>query len=151
MEAGGRAGSCIFGEFVAAQWPFADFLMSPESRNRIFQTTNFPYFVPSTSPWVRNVFFHTEHTPGQFWVKMAIALVAAILTVRLECPGGMDAADSPMKKEFRRRLFLAAVILLGAATRARARGQPGRFLRGRRRALSSLRDRANAAGDSWRG
>jgi hypothetical protein len=76
-------GAAFLVSFVAAQWPFADFLMSPESRNRIFQTTNFPYFVPPTSPWVRNVFFHTEHTPGQFWVKMAIALVAAILTVRL--------------------------------------------------------------------
>jgi hypothetical protein len=43
----------------------------------------------------------------------------------------MDAADSPMKKEFRRRLFLAAVILLGAAIPALAHvGSPDVFYEG---------------------
>jgi len=69
--------------FIAVQWPFANFLMSPASRNRIFETTNYPYFVPSTSPWVRNIFVHTEHTSGEFWVRMMIALCVAILMVRI--------------------------------------------------------------------
>jgi hypothetical protein len=76
-------GAAFLVSFVAVQWPFADFLLSPASRNRIFQTTNYPYFIPSTSPWVRNVFVHTDHTPGAFWLRMTIALVAAILMVRL--------------------------------------------------------------------
>jgi hypothetical protein len=29
------------------------------------------------------VFVHTEHTPAAFWTRMAIALVAAILMVRI--------------------------------------------------------------------
>src|SRR6202050_2122322 len=43
----------------------------------------------------------------------------------------MDAADSPMKKEFRRRLFTAAVILLGAAIPVLAHvGSPDVFYEG---------------------
>ncbi|MGC2698893.1 MAG: hypothetical protein WA306_01750, partial [Candidatus Acidiferrales bacterium] len=76
-------GAAFLVSFIAVQWPFANFLMSPESRNRIFQTTNYPYFVPSTSPWVRNVFIQTEHSLGAFWLRMAIALGVAILMVRI--------------------------------------------------------------------
>jgi hypothetical protein len=66
--------------FVAAQWPFADFLMSPMSRNRIFATNQFPYMFPPTFAPVRNVFVFTEHTPGQFWGRMALALAVAVVT-----------------------------------------------------------------------
>jgi hypothetical protein len=76
-------GAAFFGSFVAVQWPFADFLMSPASRNRIFATTNYPYAVPPTSPWVRNVFVPTEHSFGEFWLRMAIAMAAAILMTRI--------------------------------------------------------------------
>src|SRR6202046_5199627 len=76
-------GAAFLVSFVAVQWPFADFLMSPASRNRIFQTTNYPYFVPSTSAWVRNVFVYTERTSGEFWLRMTIALGVAILMVRI--------------------------------------------------------------------
>jgi hypothetical protein len=76
-------GAAFLVSFIAVQWPFANFLMSPESRNRIFETTNYPYFVPSTSPWVRNIFIHTEHTAGEFWLRMAIALGVGILMIRI--------------------------------------------------------------------
>jgi hypothetical protein len=76
-------GAAFLVSFIAVQWPFANFLMSPESRNRIFETTNYPYFVPSTSPWVRNVFIHTEHTAGEFWLRMTIALGVGILMIRI--------------------------------------------------------------------
>ena len=76
-------GAAFFGSFIAVQWPFANFLMSPASRNRIFATTNYPYAIPPTSPWVRNVFVPTEHSFGEFWVRMAIALAAAILMTRI--------------------------------------------------------------------
>jgi hypothetical protein len=69
--------------FVAVQWPFAYFLMSPASRNAIFATNNYPYAVPPMSPWVRNFFVATEHGPGQFWTRMLIALVAAIIMTRI--------------------------------------------------------------------
>jgi hypothetical protein len=76
-------GAAFFVSFLAVQWPFADFLMSPASRNRIFETTNYPYAIPPTSAWVRNVFVPTEHSFAQFWARMAIALGAAILMTRI--------------------------------------------------------------------
>ena len=76
-------GAAFLVSFVAVQWPFAEFLMSPASRNKIFQTTNFPYFVPPTSPWVRNIYIPTEHGPAQFWIRMLIALCVSILMVRI--------------------------------------------------------------------
>jgi hypothetical protein len=76
-------GAAFFASFIAVQWPFADFLMSPRSRNAIFATTNYPYAVPPMSPWVRNVFVATEASAGEFWVRMAIALLAAVVMSRI--------------------------------------------------------------------
>ena len=76
-------GGAYLVSFTAAQWPFANFLMSPASRNRIFATNNYPYAVPPMSPWVRNVFVATEHGPGQFWMRMVIAFMAAFLMTRI--------------------------------------------------------------------
>jgi len=76
-------GAAFLVSFVAVQWPFAIFLMSSASRNRIFQTTNFPYFVPPASPWVRNIYIPTEQTPAQFWIRMLVALCVSILMVRI--------------------------------------------------------------------
>jgi hypothetical protein len=76
-------GAAFLGSFFAVQWPFADFLMSPAAHNRIFVAGNYPYFVPSTSSWVRNVYVTTEATLAAFWVKMAIALAVAVLTTRI--------------------------------------------------------------------
>ncbi len=76
-------GAAFLVSFVAVQWPFADFLMSPESHNRIFAASNYPYFIPSTSPWVRNIFIPTEHTFGEFWMRMAIALGVAVIMTRI--------------------------------------------------------------------
>jgi hypothetical protein len=76
-------GSAFFASFLAAQWPFANFLMSPASHNWIFSTANIPYFIPPDSPWVRNIFVPTESTVAEFFGRMAVGLVAAILTTRL--------------------------------------------------------------------
>jgi hypothetical protein len=69
--------------FISVQWPFASFLMSPAARNWIFATENYPYFVPSTSPWVRNMFVPTEQSPTEFWVRMALALASAAVMARV--------------------------------------------------------------------
>ena len=76
-------GAAFLASFIAVQWPFANFLMSPASRNRIFATNNFPYFVPSASPWVRSVFVPTEPTFGEFWLRMVIALAVAVVMTRI--------------------------------------------------------------------
>jgi hypothetical protein len=76
-------GAIFMATFVMVQWPFADFLNSPAAQNRFFVANNYPYFVPSASPWVQGVFVATEKTLGEFAVKMFLALVFAILTTRL--------------------------------------------------------------------
>jgi hypothetical protein len=72
-------GAATLGSFVAVQWPFANFLMSPASRNWFFATNNMPYFIPPTSHWARSAWFPTESTPLQFALRMFLALAAGIL------------------------------------------------------------------------
>ena len=69
--------------FVAVQWPFANFLMSPASRNWFFATNNLPYFIPPTSHWGRSAWYPTEHSPLQFALTMLLALAAGILMTRV--------------------------------------------------------------------
>jgi hypothetical protein len=76
-------GACFFGSFIAVQWPFANFLMSPASRNWFFSTTNYPYFIPSDSKWVRNIYVSTENSYIQFAGRLAVALIVAVLMTRL--------------------------------------------------------------------
>jgi hypothetical protein len=76
-------GSAFLGSFLAVQWPFANFLQSRWSHNRFFVANNYPYFIPSTSPWVRDAFYATEHTPQAFWLKMGVALAISIVMTRV--------------------------------------------------------------------
>jgi len=76
-------GAAFLASFLAVQWPFADFLMSPASRNWVFATHEFPYFAPPTWASVRNVFLPTEHTFSEFWLRMTIALAVAAVTTRI--------------------------------------------------------------------
>ncbi|MBI2679725.1 MAG: hypothetical protein HYX25_01810 [Candidatus Solibacter usitatus] len=73
---------------VAAQWPFASFLMSPASRNWVFGTLYFDYGLPPTSSYVRHVFRPLEATASGFWMEMAAALAFAALTIRIGLAGG---------------------------------------------------------------
>ena len=75
-------GACL-GSFLAVQWPFANFLMSPASRNWFFATNNLPYFVPAGSAWARYAWVPTEATTEQFALRMGLALLAAIGTILL--------------------------------------------------------------------
>jgi hypothetical protein len=72
-------GAAFLASFLAVQWPFANFLMSPASRNWVFATNNFPYFARPSSPWVLNIFVPTEPTVAAFWMRMGMALVAAMV------------------------------------------------------------------------
>ena len=81
--AGNFAGKVFLAGFLAVQWPFADFLKSPDARNRVFAANNYPYFVPDRSAWVRNVFVHTEHSFAGFCATMAVALATSVLMTRL--------------------------------------------------------------------
>jgi hypothetical protein len=68
--------------FMAVQWPFANFLMSPASRNWIFGTHYFAYFDPAGILYDAYRFDVTEK-PGAFVIILALALVASVLTTRL--------------------------------------------------------------------
>ncbi|MFN7998762.1 MAG: hypothetical protein U0Q18_34380 [Bryobacteraceae bacterium] len=76
-------GALFLGSFAAVQWPFAEFLHSPASRNWVFGTHYFPFFVPPASDWVRNVFTRVEATPAAFWERMGIALGVAVIGTRM--------------------------------------------------------------------
>jgi len=76
-------GAMFIASFVAVQWPFADFLMTPASRNWIFATDNFPYFIRPQSPWARNLFFPTDASAAGFWIRMGVAVLVAIVMTDL--------------------------------------------------------------------
>lgn len=76
-------GAASLASFVAVQWPFANFLMSPASRNWFFATDNNPYFMPPMSHWARHAWLPTEVTLTQFALRMVLALFAAILMTRV--------------------------------------------------------------------
>ncbi|PWT86760.1 MAG: hypothetical protein C5B57_00500 [Blastocatellia bacterium] len=64
--------------FVAVQWPFANFLMSPAARNWLFGAAYMDYGTRPTSSYARFVFFPSE-TATQFWVRMSLAAVMSVL------------------------------------------------------------------------
>jgi hypothetical protein len=72
-------GVAFFASFLAAQWPFANFLMTPLARNRVFGTMYFDYGTNARSAYARYVFFAREATPTQFWRGMLIALAVSAL------------------------------------------------------------------------
>jgi hypothetical protein len=76
-------GMVFLASFVAFQWPFANFLMSPLSRNRIFGTHYFAYDDTAGYMYDPYKFQGSENTRIQFWIVMTGALIAAILTTRL--------------------------------------------------------------------
>jgi|SRR5579864_1248675 len=68
--------------FLAAQWPFASFLMSPASRNWVFGTAYFAYLDPAGvlyDPYK----FHPTEPRGVFVLTMLAALAVSVLTTRL--------------------------------------------------------------------
>ena len=67
---------------AAVQWPFADFLMSPASRNWVFGTNYFDYNMRPNGYYARHMFVPLEKSAGQFWKEMAFAVFAAIITTR---------------------------------------------------------------------
>jgi hypothetical protein len=77
------AGLAFLGALVAVQWPFAEFLMSPAAHNRFFGIHYMPFFVPPTSDYARFVFTTVEQTAAQFWTRLAIAALMAVVSARL--------------------------------------------------------------------
>ncbi len=79
IKSGLFTGAVFFAGVIAVQWPFANFLMSPASRNWFFFTIASGYMDSPTSYEVRSLFYALEKTAGEFWSGMAIALAIAML------------------------------------------------------------------------
>jgi hypothetical protein len=77
------AGATFLTAFLAVQWPFARFLISPASANWFFGTKYFAYFASPNGFDVRHLFVPAERAGSQFWTVMAEALVLGILSSRL--------------------------------------------------------------------
>jgi hypothetical protein len=82
------AGTVFLVALVAAQWSFADFLMSPYARNRVFGADRLPYFTPASSHLASNQFNHVEKSRLEFWIVMAVALGLAVVGSRLGLASG---------------------------------------------------------------
>jgi hypothetical protein len=78
LTAGVAAGCVFLAAFVAAQWPFADFLLSPQARNPIFGTIYFGYFDPANLTYDPYSFI-AHGTSIQFLSGMTIALLSSIV------------------------------------------------------------------------
>jgi len=76
------SGFVFLGALFAAEWPFADFLMSPGARNWFFGSHYFDYYVSPNSYTARWLFYPLE-TAAQFRTELTLALIAAILSTRL--------------------------------------------------------------------
>lgn len=76
------ASACIFVlALVAAEWPFASFLLSPASRNAFFGTGYLSYGTPPYSFLARGEFFMPD-SAGQLTLGLAIAILLGTFTFR---------------------------------------------------------------------
>ena len=67
-------GVAFFATFLAVQWPFADFLMSPAARNWFFGTTYLDYGTSPTSLYARFEFIPPS-APPRFWRLLLTAFL----------------------------------------------------------------------------
>src|SRR5262249_5292469 len=81
------SGALFLLAFAAAQWPFANFLMTPLSRNWFFGTQYFGYYARPESLYMRNLFSPME-SGANFWQECAWTFVTAALTTRVGLAAG---------------------------------------------------------------
>ena len=66
--------------FAGTQWPFAEFLIGPHSRNWIFHTGSLPYMVPPESLQGRQQF--VQQPPDVLVTALAVAFALAVVSAR---------------------------------------------------------------------
>ncbi len=69
--------------FLAAEWPFASFLMSPAAHNKLFNANNYVYWMPPSYETIEGRF--DPHAPGElpFAIQMLIAVGLATVSSAL--------------------------------------------------------------------
>jgi hypothetical protein len=70
-------GVAFFVVFVAVQWPWADFMMSPSARNAFFGSGYVDFATPDWSPLARYEYFIREPEAAAFWRGMLMAAAMA--------------------------------------------------------------------------
>ena len=81
------ASAAFLAVFVGVQWPFANFLMSPASRNWFFGTGYVPYYLPPNSLLALHQFL-PDDPPRYFWEDMSAALLFSFLAARASLSWG---------------------------------------------------------------
>ena len=76
-------GFAFWAVFMAVQWPFATFLVSPASHNWFFAADNYPYDIPMTSNYVRGVFIRRSGGTPALVRGLAVALPFALFSAAL--------------------------------------------------------------------
>lgn len=76
-------GAAFLAANLAANWPFAYFMMTPYARNRIFAMNEFGYNMPPSDYHLAWTLQAYEKTRVEFWMGMLIALVATIISARV--------------------------------------------------------------------
>jgi len=67
------SGAAFLATFVAVQWPFANFLMTPLARNWLFGAAYFDFSTPPRSLYARYLFYPRDASSAQFWRGMLVA------------------------------------------------------------------------------
>lgn len=75
------ASAAFLAIFAAVQWPFANFLMTPASRNAFFGTGYLPYYMPPNTVLAKHQFFPDDPAPA-FWGGMGLALLFSFVSSR---------------------------------------------------------------------
>jgi len=70
-------GLALLGSFIAVQWPFANFMMTPAAKNWFFGASYMDFSTSVTSFYARGMFFYREPDPARFRLVMAIAVFTA--------------------------------------------------------------------------
>ena len=76
-------GAAFLAASLAANWPFAYFMMSRYARNRIFAMNEFGYNTPPSEYHLAWTLRAYEKTRAEFWFGMLVALVATVLSARI--------------------------------------------------------------------
>ena len=66
--------------FMAAQWPFASFLMTPAARNRVFNAENYVYWMGQAYEALQNRFDVPPRGAWPFAIHLLIALALGTVT-----------------------------------------------------------------------
>jgi hypothetical protein len=82
------AGLVFLAVFMAVQWPFADFLMTPAARNWFFGAHYMDFSTSPRSGYARFVFFDREATVAQFWRGLSVAALISMVMMWLGVHAG---------------------------------------------------------------